>query len=102
MSVNLHILKASGRLATFEKEIKTAFDKAVRKIVSTLSLPNVDVVVADNPGVAMPETGVGGSAKDKSACWHHVSMADKHSPMVPESFRHSKYSGRLLCIHSRT
>lgn len=60
MAVNLHILKASGRLHEYESRIQTAFEEGLDKVAARLALPDVDVVVADNPDAAIPETGVGG------------------------------------------
>ena len=59
---NLHILKATGRLGIFETAIQHGFEKGLEKVKVKLNLPNVDVVVADNPSAAIPETGVGGFA----------------------------------------
>jgi uncharacterized protein YjaZ len=60
MSLNLHILKATGRLEPYVKDIENIFLEAEKKITNVLPLKNVDVVVMDNPEYAIPEIGVGG------------------------------------------
>ena len=70
MAVNLHILKASGRLYQFEPQIQRAFETAAKKVEQKLALPDIDVVVIDDPSSAIPETGVGGNAPSA----HHVSI----------------------------
>lgn len=62
MSIQLHILKASERLLPFVSQIENAFNASIEKIQHKISLPAVDVIVADNASSAIPETGVGGYA----------------------------------------
>ncbi|KND46719.1 MAG: hypothetical protein AB201_02685 [Parcubacteria bacterium C7867-006] len=62
MNVKLHILKQSTRLNSFEEIIRKSFEEGINKIQNKIILPNVDVVVSDNPGSSIPETGVGGYA----------------------------------------
>ena len=61
MSINLHILRASGRLEPFVDQIQKEFDETVNKISKTMPLQEIDVVIQDNPRKAIPEIGVGGS-----------------------------------------
>lgn len=60
--IDLHILEASGRLGDFRLAIERAYTEVLPKIQERLELPDVDIVVADNPDAAIPETGVGGFA----------------------------------------
>ncbi|MGH7141584.1 MAG: DUF2268 domain-containing putative Zn-dependent protease [Minisyncoccia bacterium] len=60
MNITPHLLDASGRLDVYEASIRSAFEEGLRKVEAVLALPAVDVVVADNPDAAIPETGVGG------------------------------------------
>ncbi len=62
MSINLYILKASGRLKTFEDQINSAFEVALRDVENKITLPSVDVIINDDASSAIPETGVGGFA----------------------------------------
>lgn len=62
MQIKLHVLKASGRLVSFEQSIQKGFEMGLERVQAALLLPDVDVVVADNPEAAIPETGVGGFA----------------------------------------
>jgi uncharacterized protein YjaZ len=62
MSVFLHTLKASKRLGPFETLITSGFTEGLEQVEGKISLPDVDVVIADNPSAVIPETGVGGSA----------------------------------------
>lgn len=65
MNIAPHILLGSGRLTSFAEQIKEAFVKVIERINSKVSIPNVDVVIYDNPHGAIPETGVGGYAPDE-------------------------------------
>ena len=60
MGLNLHILKASGRLKPYIKDIAKACREAERKIPAKIPISNVDVVIVDNPYESIPEIGVGG------------------------------------------
>jgi uncharacterized protein YjaZ len=62
MSIKLHILNESGRLAPYVGVIQQAYDEVIVKLKNKITLPNVDVVIADSPDGAIPETGVGGNA----------------------------------------
>lgn len=66
MSVQTHILEASGNLKDFHNIILDSLDFGIKKINSILPLPNIDVVVEDNPGAVIAQTGVGGSAPTKN------------------------------------
>ena len=61
-SMHLHLLKASGRLLPFEADLTLAFNEVVQKVIGKIALPEVDVVMADNPNNVIAETGVGGFA----------------------------------------
>lgn len=62
MSLTLHILQASGRLTAIEAGIHAAFEAVGPKVAEVLEIPDVDVVVVDDPDSAIPETGSGGFA----------------------------------------
>jgi hypothetical protein len=62
MSVHKHILLAGGKLETYTPELSSAFAEVVKRVVGQLPLPDVDIVIADNPNASIPETGVGGYA----------------------------------------
>lgn len=72
MSVNLHILKASGRLEKFETSIKKAFEVGIHDTQSKLTLPILDVVVVDDADMAIAETGVGGSAPNAHVLYIYI------------------------------
>lgn len=71
MSVNLHILQASGRLEPFEQTIRKAADEAIGDVKKAIDLPDVDITVFDHPEKAIDETGVGGRIMNK----HYVRIA---------------------------
>lgn len=60
--IQVHILKASGRLGALEKRIKQYIDDGIESVATHIQLPDIDVVVLDNPKMTIPETGVGGYA----------------------------------------
>lgn len=60
MGVNFHILKASGKLEPYIKDIEKACKDAEKKILDKIPLSNIDVVIVDNPYEAIPEIGIGG------------------------------------------
>ena len=72
MSVNLHILRASGRLEKFETIIKKAFEAGIADVQNKFSLPVLDVVVVDDADSAIPETGVGGSAPNAHLLYIYI------------------------------
>lgn len=76
--MNLHIMKASGRLAKIEPELTFAFNEIVEKVGGKLSLPNIDVMMADNPDSAIPETGVGGFAINASLLYVNIDPGSPH------------------------
>lgn len=78
MSINLHVLKASGRLDKFEPLIKEAFEGTLAKINESITLPSVDVVITDDAESAIPETGVGGSAPSAHLLYIHINPEFKN------------------------
>ena len=72
MSINLHILKASGRLDKFEASIKKAFEAGINDVQNKLTLPPLDVVVVDEADMAIAETGVGGSAPNAHVLYIYI------------------------------
>lgn len=60
MNINLYILKATGRLSSYIKDIEDIFSEGEKKITNVLPVKNVDVVVMDNPDYTIAETGIGG------------------------------------------
>ena len=60
MKQNIHVLTAGGRLQNFSKQIESEGRKVIRKVAGRIPLPEVDILVIDNPFGAIPETGVGG------------------------------------------
>ncbi len=62
MNIKLHILNEGGRLAHYSPVITSGFEIGVKDVREKLAITGVDVVVADNPASAIPETGVGGFA----------------------------------------
>jgi uncharacterized protein YjaZ len=72
MSINLYILKASGRLKVLENQIESAFDGVLRGIENKITLPHVDVVIDDDVNSVIPETGVGGFAPSANLLYIHI------------------------------
>ena len=61
-NINLYILKASGRLTKYAREIKGTFDAVLRKVCQKIPISDIDVVVYDDQyGYnIIPELGIGG------------------------------------------
>ncbi len=85
MSVNLYILKASGRLEKLEEKISVAFRAGVEQVQNKISLPNIDVIVDDNEQSAIPETGVGGSAPSAHLLYIHINPEFKEIENIIDS-----------------
>lgn len=60
MSINIYILKATGCLNPFAKDIEKQSEKAIKKVAARIPISNVDIVFYDNPKEAIPEIGIGG------------------------------------------
>lgn len=60
MQAKIHILTQSSRLEHFIEKIQKGAEDAIKMIEAKIKLPPLDIVVVDNPDVAIPETGVGG------------------------------------------
>lgn len=60
--LKLHLLESSGRLEKLKSQITKSFEKISYILENVIKLPDIDIVVADNPESAIPETGVGGYA----------------------------------------
>jgi len=65
MNINLHILKATGRLNPFIEQIETEFNNSVNQISKLIPIFDVDVVVYDYPYMAIPELGIGAETKSQ-------------------------------------
>lgn len=76
MAIQLHILRKSARLTSFEDQIQFAFKEAIKRVEGKIRLSGVDVIICDNPDAAIPETGVGGYAP--SAHLLYVSIDPGH------------------------
>jgi uncharacterized protein YjaZ len=48
VNINLHLLKATGRLDSYTKDIENVFSEAEKTIANVLPVKNVDIVVMDN------------------------------------------------------
>lgn len=62
MNIKPYILKATGHLNTFAKDIQKQSEKAIKKVTEKIPISNVDIVFYDNPEEVIPEIGVGGYA----------------------------------------
>jgi len=76
MSVEVHILESSGRLPELSHKIRAVVEETVEKVETKFTLPLLDIVVADNPGQAIPETGIGGFSPTPHLVF--VSINPKH------------------------
>ena len=56
----LHILNATGRLSPYEEQIRHIVEKAVNKYTSLVEVSGFEIVVAENPDMAIKEHGIGG------------------------------------------
>ncbi|MBI2011249.1 hypothetical protein HYS91_00625 [Candidatus Daviesbacteria bacterium] len=64
MNGGIYILKASGRLIPFSKKIEEIIKKVKSEVVQLLPLPDLDVIVEDNPLGAIEHLGIGGYAQN--------------------------------------
>ncbi len=78
ISMNLHILKASGRLLPFEAELISAFNEVSKRIEGKLLLPNVDVLMLDNPNNVIPEMGIVGYAVTANLVYINMDPNSSH------------------------
>jgi uncharacterized protein YjaZ len=60
MSINIHFMDASRRLAPYRDEIVSETENIIKKVKVVLSLPHVDIIICDNPDRSIPEIGIGG------------------------------------------
>lgn len=59
-NISLYILKASGRLDIFSEQIEEKFWNTVKKVANKIPISDIDIVICDNPMLAIPELGIGG------------------------------------------
>jgi len=59
-NINLHILKASGRLDPYAKDIEKIFSYVIKEVSEKIKISNIDIIVHDNPRFTIPELGIGG------------------------------------------
>ncbi len=77
MSVSFYILGASGRLEQFRPLLLKSLATGRAAVEKKLLLPNIDVVIEDNPTAAIPETGVGGYAPSAHLLYIHIDPQHK-------------------------
>lgn len=58
----IHILEQSKKLIPLKDKIQKAYQEIIPIIESKIKLPDIDIVVADNPEGAIPEIGIGGNS----------------------------------------
>lgn len=62
MNIKTHLLNANGQFDGLEEVIETTFSKTIQKIISVISIDNVDIVISDYPRNIIPGFGLGGTA----------------------------------------
>lgn len=62
MNITIYILKATGNLKPFARDIKKYSEKAIKKVTEKIPISNVDIVFYDNSEGTIPEIGIGGYA----------------------------------------
>ena len=65
MPFRIHLTEQSGRLTSFRDRIEKIVSKIESEVGARMSLPDIDVVISDDPMGAIPETGVGGMARNE-------------------------------------
>lgn len=60
--INVHILKASGSLRPYIKDILASAKDAITQIKMKIPITNVDIVFYDEPKAVIPNIGLGGRA----------------------------------------
>ena len=56
----IYVLNATGRLTKYEEKIRSIITEAVSLYSTIHSFSDIDIVVAENPSMTVPEHGVGG------------------------------------------
>jgi len=88
MSINLHILNASGRLNDTSDQIEKEFHCAVDKISKTIPLSDTDIVIYDNPHGIIPELGIGGYTPSPHLVFIYIDPGFPNlSNMLSETFK---------------
>ena len=88
MSINLHILNASGRLNDTSDQIEKEFHCAVDKISKTIPLSDTDIVIYDNPHGVIPELGIGGYTPSPHLVFIYIDPGFPNlSNMLSETFK---------------
>jgi len=65
MSFRVHLTEQSGRLTPFRGRIEKIVSKIESEVGVRMSLPDMDVVISDDPMGAIPEIGIGGMARNE-------------------------------------
>lgn len=78
MPVELHILNAAGKLASYRSRLSDAFDATVGRVQSLLPVRDVDVVMQALTAWAMPETGISGYSPAADLAFIYLDPANGH------------------------
>lgn len=78
MSVTVTILKESPQMLAFEGVVRKSVEATLKEVEEHIVLPNLDVVVADNPTSAIPEIGVGGSSPTPHLIFISLDLSRNH------------------------
>ncbi len=60
MAFHLHIMQATGRLQPLSNAIRASVTRVSAAITPVVALPEIDIIVADNPAHTIPDDGIGG------------------------------------------
>lgn len=83
MSYILHVLNASGRLAPFAADIAAAVTRIEAAISQVAPLHPIDIIVADQPDMAIPEIGIGGYCGQKDLISLSLDPAQSANSFAP-------------------
>ncbi len=91
--LQLHILEQSKKLNPLKDKIKKAYEEIVPIVESKIKLPNIDIVVADNPEGAIPEIGIGGNSPTANLIYINIDsnfsrIEDKIDEQIKSTLAH--------------
>jgi uncharacterized protein YjaZ len=100
MTVQFHILNASGYLTDYVTKLRSTLSKSAKKIQSVMLVSDVDVVLRHNPEATIPNFGIGGYAPDGHTVYISLDANNMTSALgeLPHTLAHELHH----CMRWRT
>lgn len=80
MKSKIYIAEQSKRLESYRDIIMISTKKVLVEIKKVMDIPTIDIIIADDPMFAIPETGVGGMARNAHLL--HISIDPDHKNLL--------------------